>query len=179
MEEGFETGNIAQLLFKRAAMHPDRLALHIPRGLKGEEKYTYQELSDRVLRLMAGLRSEGIRKGDRVLVLFPVCTDLYALIAAIYAVGGVALLIDPGMGARRITQALGTAKPKAMVSVQALFRFRFILPALWKITIKFSLDSTGWGVRPFADLLRKVASSVYCLVHRKVGEQELINFTWG
>ena len=179
MSEGFETGNIAQLLFKRAEEHPERLALYIPRGREGTERYTYQELSERVLRLMAGLRSEGIQAGDRVLVLFPVCTDLYALIAAIYAVGAVALLIDPGMGAKRITQALYTAKPKAMVSVQALYKFRFFLPALWKIQLKFSLDSTGWGLRSFSDLLRHGASSVESLVEREVGAQALITFTSG
>ena len=77
---------------------------------------------------MAGLRAQNLGPGDRILVLFPVSGELYALCTAIYAIGAVAVLIDPGMGAKRIRQALDTASPKAVISIKAFLKFRWLIP---------------------------------------------------
>ena len=64
---------------------------------------------------MAGLRAFGIEENDRIVLLFPVSLELYTLIAAIYAIGGVAVLVDPGIpvtGLRRPVDRLLEARER-------------------------------------------------------------------
>ena len=170
----FVDGNIASYLFAHAKKFPNRVALHIPQ----DREVSYKELCTHVQSLMTGLRTHGIEEEDRVVVLFPVCVNLYALIAAIYAIGAVAVLIDPGMGARRISSAIRTASPRAIISVQALLKFRWLMPALWWIPKKFCMDAHGWGLRPFSDLLG-ASQEGDCPIARDKGAPALITFTSG
>ena len=56
----------AEMLFDTVSRHPDGTAV-----IFGEERLSYAELGDQVLRLAAGLRARGIRRGDRVVVHLP------------------------------------------------------------------------------------------------------------
>ena len=82
------------------------------------------------------------------------------------------------MGSRRISSALRTASPKAIVSVEALLKFRWLMPALWRISKKFSLDSQGWGIIPFDALIGLEEPNTKPIL-RKNGDQALITFTSG
>lgn len=179
-----KTGNMSELLFEQASAQPDKVAIVIPHDLKTRpwcrnETYTFESLDRFTRGIMAGLRAQGLGEGDRILVLFPVSGELYALCTAIYAIGAVAVLIDPGMGAKRIRQALDTASPKAVISVKAVLKFRWILPELRKIPLKFSMDSSGWGIRPFSDLEAHGEATADTLINRSGEDQALITFTSG
>ena len=109
----------------QAAAQPDKLAIVIPHDLEARpwcrnETYTFASLDLFTRTLMAGLRAQNLGPGDRILVLFPVSGELYALCTAIYAIGAVAVLIDPGMGAKRIRQAL-TPHPRRRSSASKHF----------------------------------------------------------
>jgi len=175
---------MSELLFNQASAKPDKVALVIPHDLQTRpwcrnETYTFESLDEFTRNLMAGLRAQGLGEGDRILVLFPVSGELYALCTAIYAIGAVAVLIDPGMGAKRIRQALNTASPKAVISVKAVLKFRWVLPELRKIPLKFSMDSSGWGIRPFSELEAHGAAMRDSMVRRSGEDQALITFTSG
>ena len=179
-----QTGNMAELLSIQAQAHPDKVAIVIPHDLQARpwcrnETYTFGSLDHFTRTLMAGLRAQGLGPGDRILVLFPVSGELYALCTAIYAIGAVAVLIDPGMGAKRIRQALDTASPRAVVSIKAFLKFRWLIPELRKIPLKFSMDSSGWGVRHFKQLEQHGAAEASSLVTRSGVDQALITFTSG
>ena len=179
-----KTGNMSELLFDQAAAQPDKLAIVIPHDLKARpwcrnETYTFASLDLFTRTLMAGLRAHNLGPGDRILVLFPVSGELYALCTAIYAIGAVAVLIDPGMGAKRIRQALDTASPKAVISIKAFLKFRWLIPELRKIPLKFSMDSAGWGVKHFNELEGHGVASSASLIPRGGEDQALITFTSG
>ena len=179
-----KTGNMSELLFDQAAAQPDKLAIVIPHDLEARpwcrnETYTFASLDLFTRTLMAGLRAQNLGPGDRILVLFPVSGELYALCTAIYAIGAVAVLIDPGMGAKRIRQALDTASPKAVISIKAFLKFRWLIPELRKIPLKFSMDSAGWGVKHFNELEDHGIASSESLVPRSGEDQALITFTSG
>ena len=109
------SGNVSELLFEKAEHHPDRVAIVFPDKIE-DLSYSYCDIKTHVCTFMAGLRANDIKKEDRIVLLFPVSLELYTLIAAIYAVGAVAVLIDPGMGVKRILSAIKTAKPKGIIS---------------------------------------------------------------
>ena len=70
------------------------------------------------------------------------------------------------MGAKRIRQALDTASPKAVISIKAFLKFRWLIPELRKIPIKVSMDSSGWGVKHFNELEDHGVASSDSLVSR-------------
>ena len=145
--------NIVTAFIREAELHSDRTALIIPHHhhplahAPATELLTYAELVTRASGYADFLRAAGVGVGDRVLLFMPICADLYATVTAIYSVGAAAVLIDPGMGIKRIRLSLQSAKPKAVVSIARLLRFRFMLPELWRIPIKLSLNSSGLGVQ--------------------------------
>ena len=172
------SGNVSELLFQKANLYPERTAIVIPTE-SGDMSYTYAEIQNDVRTFMKGLTENGIQKGERILLLFPVCLELYTLIAAIYAVGAVAVLVDPGMGLKRILSAIQTANPKAIVSTQKVFQFRWILPTLWRIPLKFSMDGSGWGIKNISILQTAGMAELQNLVPRSSRDHALITFTSG
>ncbi|MCP4656298.1 MAG: AMP-binding protein [bacterium] len=175
-------GNFASLVRRHAHRAPDRVALVIPRAgssaeLTEAEVLSFGQLIDRADELAVGLRHHGLRSGDRVVLLLPLCGDLYALVLALFGSGLTAVFIDPAMGGRRLREALGAVRPRAIVSVDALFRYRFFLPSLWRIRRRFSRDSRGPGLHGFAELEGRKGTSV--LVVRGDEDEALITFTAG
>ena len=177
------TGNIAETVFRFAEERGDQTALVIPRewddqGVLSDDRITFREFATRTRRYMAGLRAQGLQPGDRAVVLFPLCIDLYVCIAALYACGITAGLIDPGMGAKRIKWSLQTVQARAILSVNAFLKYRWLLRPLCRIPMKFSQDKCGFGVRPFSPLLGDPEESGD-LITRASDDEALITFTSG
>ena len=148
--------NFASLVLRHAATHPDRPALVLPerwdaRGVHEEAVHTYAQLADAIARFRGGLRAQGFGPGDRLLLMFGVGIDLYALTLAAMAEGVAVVLVDGGMGSRRILRAIRTSRARALVSVAALLRFRFVAPAMWWRRW-YGSDGAGLGIRPFSAL---------------------------
>ena len=174
--------NFASLILRHGSERPDHPALVLPtewndEGVVEQESVTYAELAQRIAAFATGLESRGWGPGDRIVVIMPVCVDLYALVMAILARGMTAVLIDTGMGVRRVLQAVQIANPVALVSMKAVLRYRWLLPPLWRLK-KFSRDSKGLGVTALDDLA-EAPSTDFCALDRSFDDEALITFTSG
>lgn len=149
--------NFSSLVLRQAELAPERLALAVPVrwdsvGVQEYATRTYGELADDVMALRRGLAAAGLKRGDRVVVMFPLSPDLYSLALALLASGMALVLVDAGMGARRVLQAITDSRAAAIVTVDAVLKYRWLTPALWGLK-RFSHEgSSGWGVRPFESL---------------------------
>jgi acyl-CoA synthetase (AMP-forming)/AMP-acid ligase II len=123
------------------------------------------------------LLEQGFKPGDRVILMFPVSIELYVLVLAMLASGLAVVLIDTGMGRTKILQAVEDSRAKAIVSVDALLRFRWFIPTLWRLQ-KFSLDSSGLFLHPASEL-RGSAQTALPPVDRTPDDHALITFTSG
>lgn len=138
-------------------MHkPDDLALVVPTlspdgGQYDEATLTFGALGQRVSEAMAGLADQGLERGDRVILMAPLSTDLYALLLGLLASGLSAVFVDTGMGKDKILEAIDDARAQAIVSVRALLKYRWLVGPLRRLR-HYSADSSGWGVRPLSDL---------------------------
>ncbi|MEE2960667.1 MAG: AMP-binding protein [Myxococcota bacterium] len=178
-----QTGNIASILQHFAEQAPEHRAIVFPKAwaqkeVSEEESISYGELWKMVQSFRGGLKAQGFEIGDRVLLLRPLSADFYAFVMALMASGLTAVFVDAGMGTKRIKHAIQLSKPKAIVTVKALLRFRFVVPTLWKIPVKFSMDSQGCGVRRFDSLLGD-ASKAGEVLPRAAEDECLITFTSG
>jgi len=104
--------NIGEIVSKRAYMHPDKLAVN--EALAGR-RYTYAQLSGRINRVCAALRSLGLAKGDRVGLLICNGHEFLELFFAIARNGLVAVPINWRLTSREISYIAKDCSVRAIV----------------------------------------------------------------
>jgi acyl-CoA synthetase (AMP-forming)/AMP-acid ligase II len=114
--------NIARHLARMAAAQPGTPALKIPRGrtADGAIDYltlTFAELDAEVAVWGARLTAAGIRRGDRTLVMVRQGLPLIAAVFALFRIGAVPVVIDPGMGLKSFLACVARSRPRALVGI--------------------------------------------------------------
>lgn len=114
--------NISRHLGLMAQAQPARIALKVPRGRtgRGEIDYlalTFTELDAEVNRWTARLTAAGIQRGDRTLVMVRQGLPLIAAAFALFRVGAVPVIIDPGMGLKSFLACVARSRPRALVGI--------------------------------------------------------------
>ena len=114
--------NIARHLALMAAAAPDRAALKIPRGRTrgGAIDYlslNFAELDAEVSAWHERLAAAGIRRGDRTLVMVRQGLPLIASVFALFRLGAVPVVIDPGMGLKPFLACVARSRPRALVGL--------------------------------------------------------------
>ena len=108
--------NIAHTLEQLAQESAGSDALIVPRG-ESFSKITFEELNQDANRVADGLRGAGVAKGDRILMMVPAGIDFISLTFALFKLGAVPVLIDPGLDRRNILNCITNAEPKGMIGV--------------------------------------------------------------
>lgn len=127
-----ERCNIADALPERAAAHPHRLAVLSPAGRNRDGRirythYTYRQLDDESDRLARGLQAIGIQRGTRTVLMVTPSLEFFALTFALFKVGAVPVLVDPGMGVRNLGRCLEEAEPEAFIGAPKAHAARVML----------------------------------------------------
>src|SRR5436190_13593357 len=114
-----DTYNIASTLCATAARFPDHLAIIVPpqEMAGGVPQITFRELDELTDRLARGLVRTGIRPGHRLVLMVRPGIEFIALTFALFKAGAVVVLIDPGMGPRRVFRCLDQVEPDGFVAV--------------------------------------------------------------
>ncbi len=105
-----------------AAAHPTRAALKIPRGRTraGDIDYlslSFVELDAEVSAWKVRLAVAGIARGDRTLLLVRQGLPLIASAFALFRLGAVPVVIDPGMGLKNFLACVARSRPTALVGI--------------------------------------------------------------
>lgn len=109
--------NVGAFLPRTAREHPGLAAVVAPHGTSGWRTTTYAELDARAAAIAHGLRSLGLERGDRAALLVRPGLDLIALTFALFRIGAVPVVVDPGLGARALVRCLARTRPKAFLGV--------------------------------------------------------------
>jgi olefin beta-lactone synthetase len=124
------TVNVASHLAEMARTRPAQPAIIRPvvrRTAIRDDRITFAEL-DRDSGLIArGLHEIGLTRGVRTGLMVPPSPEFFALTFALFKVGAVPVLIDPGMGIRNLGKCLGQAKPKGFIGIPKAHLARRIL----------------------------------------------------
>lgn len=89
--------------------------------------YTFQQLDDASGRLARGFSSLGIRRAMRVALMVPPSLDFFALTFALFKLGAVPVLIDPGIGLPSLGKGLAEAAPEAFIGIPKAQAARVLL----------------------------------------------------
>src|SRR5262245_37307150 len=152
--------NIAATLRETAWRHPSQPAIVCP---EGRDRFgrpvtapiTFAELDRESDSLAFGLSGLGVGKGRRIVLMVRPGVEFIALTFALFKTGAVVVLIDPGMGPRRVFRCLDHVEPDGFVAlpvVQALrvLSGRRFSRARWNVTVG---RRWFWGGKTYAGLL--------------------------
>ena len=105
------------------------LDFHVDRGRGGKtaliydspvtgtiRKFTYQQLLDLVSRFAGVLISQGVRKGDRVVIYMPMIPEAAIAMLACARIGAIHSVVFGGFAARELATRIDDAQPKVVVS---------------------------------------------------------------
>lgn len=114
--------NVSRYLSEMSAKIGDQPALMIPRGrdASGRIDYltlTFAELSQEQDAWGCHLERRGIVRGSRVLLMARPGLPLIALCFALFKIGAVPIVIDPGMGLRSFLSCVRRSRPDALVGI--------------------------------------------------------------
>lgn len=143
--------NIASKLETQAALRPFQRGVVFPEGRDpgGNVRWThlsFQDLNQRADEYARGFQAAGIQTGDRVSLLVKPCLDFIPLVFAIFKIGALPVLIDPGMGRKPFLQCIENIQPRALIAepivmvLKGLFRRSFS-----SVEIPITMgNTTGW-----------------------------------
>jgi len=128
-----DSANIARYLPLMAARQPGHPAVKIPRGRTraGDIDYlvlTFAELAAEVDAWGARLVARGVRPGDRALVMVRQGLPLIAATFALFKLGAVPVVIDPGMGLRNFLACVARSRPRVLLGLPFAQLVSFIFP---------------------------------------------------
>ncbi len=176
--------NIAAYLPRMARLQPHVPAVFCPqtrdrRGRPAHTHYTYAQLDRESNRIAHGLAAMGIGRGVRTVLMVPPSLDFFALTFALFKVGTIPVLIDPGMGIKNLKVCLEEAAPQAFIGIPKAHLARVVLG--WgKHTIRSLVTvgpRLGWGGKSLAELGSE--ESDYPIVPPQKDEIAAILFTSG
>jgi olefin beta-lactone synthetase len=114
--------NIAAHLPKMARKQPDALAVVVQHAEGGGAIYRYEELTALELeeesnRLAHGLLDMGVGSGTRAVLMVKPSLEFFALTFALFKVGAIPVMVDPGMGIKNLKTCLAEAAPEAFIGI--------------------------------------------------------------
>jgi acyl-CoA synthetase (AMP-forming)/AMP-acid ligase II len=131
--EGVEACNIAATLPRMALDRGDQVAMRCPgsRGSNGFARYdvtlTYAQLDRRSDAIAAGLTRTGILRGSRTVVMVRPSPEFFLLMFALFKLGAVPVLVDPGIDKRALKQCIDEAQPEAFIGIPLAHAARIAL----------------------------------------------------
>ncbi|MEX0325354.1 MAG: fatty acid CoA ligase family protein [Puniceicoccaceae bacterium] len=116
------SANVARYLGECAASQPGSTAVLAPRGRAGNgsiryEKLTFSDLQAQSEQVAHGLLDKGLRPGMRTLLMVRPGSDLIRCCFALFKLGAVPVVIDPGMGLKHFLSCVRRTQPEALVGI--------------------------------------------------------------
>ncbi len=159
--------NIAHYLPDMAATFPHKRAVVVPQGRDDRGRVAYTHLTFSQLdalcdRYARGLQKQGVARDMRVLLMVKPGLDFFALTFALFKLGAVPVLIDPGMGWGAFMRCVARTAPEGFIGIPAAHVLRLLRPRFFRsvsvpITLGRRLFWGGAGIHEFPDVAEPFA----------------------
>lgn len=129
--------NVAHYLRTMARIQPYRRAVVSPSKRDKEGRVSYVHLTFRQLDRESdcfahGLVKAGIGRGVKTILMVRPSLEFFALTFALFKVGAVPVMVDPGMGVRRMLSCLRESKAQAIIGIPPAHVLRTLCPKYFK-----------------------------------------------
>jgi acyl-CoA synthetase (AMP-forming)/AMP-acid ligase II len=172
------TTNIASHLPAMARLAPDRPAIIAPEGT-----LSFGELDAQSDAYARGLTRIGIGRGVRTVMMVPPNLAFFPLVFAVFKVGAVLVMIDPGAGRKALLTCLEEIEPEAFIGVPKAHLARLLFPAPFrKVRAAVTVGRRWfWGGHTLAQVraLGGASDAPFVMTTPDPGEVAAILFTSG
>lgn len=170
--------NIAAHLPAMALQQPDTPAIIFPHA---NRRLTFRELDQLSDKIAHGLVSAGVGRGIRTALMVTPGPEFFALTFALFKVGAVPVLIDPGLGTKNLKSCLAEAQPSAFIGIPKAQIARLLFG--WgKQTLK-TIITVGprlfWGGTTLDKLIQQSSSEPFTIAITAADDMAAILFTSG
>ncbi|MDP3283652.1 MAG: fatty acid CoA ligase family protein, partial [Desulfobacterales bacterium] len=177
--------NVSSHLERMAEIQPYKRAVVYPVSRDKNGRIAYAHLTflqlDRESDLLArGLNKAGINKGTRTVLMVKPGPDFFALVFALFKTGAVPVVVDPGMGIKRMLSCLKSTRPEAFIGIPLAHMMRTLFPGSFK-TVKVWITvgrRLFWGGHTL-DRIKTGTMESYPQVMTKRNDTAAILFTTG
>ncbi len=177
--------NVACHLARMAQAHPFKRAVVCPAGRDAAGRVAYAHLSFQQLdresdQIAHGLLKTGIGLGTRTILMVRPGLDFFSLIFAIFKVGAVPVVVDPGMGIRRMLACFRSTRPQAFVGIPLAHAVCSVFRKTFK-TVRYRVTVGRrwfWG-GPTLTQLRAREWTPFAAAKTRTGDMAAILFTTG
>ena len=177
--------NIASHLPAMAGLQPYQRAVVYPSGhdYKGRVAYshlTFAQLDQESDAYAHGLEKFGVTRGTRTILMVKPSLEFFALTFALFKVGAVPVLIDPGMGIKRLLHCLQQTRSEAFIGIPLAQALRVLFPKYFQ-SVRTNITvgkRVFWGGPTLKDLRLANAGS-YNMAPTQADETAAILFTTG
>jgi len=157
--------NIADRFTQIAKIHHNKIAVKYPH--RAGKKYNYDSITFGELESLAnkyanGLSEIGLNRGSKTLLFVRPSLKFPALVFALFKLGVVPVLIDPGMGRKNLLAAIEEITPEGLIAEPEVHLLSLIFSKAFK-SVKFKVATKGPKIRncfPLAALENSDASFV-------------------
>ncbi len=157
-----DTVNVASHLTRAAARQPYKRAVVYPvgRDIYGRVAYahlTFAQLERESDRIAGGLEAAGITRAVRTILMVKPGLEFFLLTFALFKVGAVPVVVDPGMGLQRMLDCLRESRPEAFVGISKAHVLRLLYPRFFRtVRTRVTVGARWfWGGPTLLDLLRR------------------------
>lgn len=150
------------------------------RGQATYRRVTFAELEALSNRYANGLKSVGIDRGTRTLVMVRPGVDFVGVIFALFKIGAVPVMIDPGMGVGRLLDCVRQVDVEAFVGIPLAQAMRVLRPGAFRSvrTVVTVGRRWFWDGTTLASLAKR-ASDRFDMTPTRPGDTAAILFTSG
>ncbi len=150
--EASQRHNVAHQLVEVAHERPDQPAVVVQRVAYQRsctyDHLTFSQVLEDAVALAAGLSSRGVPPGARLVLMVPPGREFVTIVFALLAAGYVPVLVDPGLGWRRMVRCLARIEPDGLIGVPlahwAFFATRWASRMKYRVAVGKGWVCRGW-----------------------------------
>ncbi len=177
--------NISYFMKETARLQPYSKAVVCPAGKDKDGRaawshLTFLQLERLADRYAAGLDEAGISHGTRTILMVKPGIEFFGLMLGLFKVGAVPVVVDPGMGIKRMLHCLAESRASAFIGIPIANALRVLFPSYFK-TVNVAVTAGKrwfWG----GTTLKKIRNrpwKEYTIAETKRDELAMVAFTTG
>lgn len=177
--------NVAHRLKTMARVQPYRRAVVYPAARDANGRVAYSHLTFRQLDresdcFAQGLEESGITRGVRTILMVRPGLEFFALTFAMFKVGAVPVMVDPGMGIVRMMECLRESRAEALIGIPPAHVLRTLCPRYFKSVLTTVTVGRRWFWRGLTlKDIRKLPWKPFPVAETAKDELAAILFTTG
>jgi len=177
--------NIASYLKRVAEIVPYKRAVVYPAGRDNSGRVTYSHLTflqlDRESDCLAhGMENAGITRGTRTILMVKPSLEFFVIIFSLFKTGSIPVVVDPGMGIRRMVACFREGRPEAFIGIPAAHILRAFYPKFFKTVRVWITVGRRWFWRGLTlNQIRQVPWKTFTTANTLENDTAAILFTTG